>query len=193
VAESVEAVIGAYLIITLAATSLAKLRTWRSSSLALLRQTAVPAIAAVIVIIGVSAVEILLATLLMLGADPAVVGSVTGCLFVIFGIYRIIITLRTQSLTCVCAGDVRFDPATPRELTAIVVAVMAQASLAGTWVLLGSTYGSGIQPLGVAAWATPFIVLMIARLSSRIGRIGRAPARESIAGSWAAAAKPRRY
>lgn len=72
--ELFRALAAAYLIGTLNATALAKLANWRIASTGILRERVVPPRAALAVLITVSAVEFLLATLLMTGTESVATG-----------------------------------------------------------------------------------------------------------------------
>jgi hypothetical protein len=158
-----------YLIVTLAATSLAKLYKWRTASLALLRETIVPVRLAPIVIAGVALVELSLSTLIMLGAERVPVGLATASIFLLFGVYRIVVLARTKSLICTCAGVAEFNPATPPAVIATILTCLLQAGVAWTWMLLGSRYGTGDVELGeVAAWLAPFMALFIGSVIRKV-------------------------
>jgi hypothetical protein len=82
--EFFRALAAAYLIGTLSATALAKLKNWRATSVGLLREGVIPGRVAVAVTIAVAAAECLLATGFMLGTDPEVTGFAAPGLFVAF-------------------------------------------------------------------------------------------------------------
>jgi hypothetical protein len=152
---------GGYLVVTLVATSLAKLRNGRQASRAVRRERVVPAGMAPLVIGGVAAAELGLATLMALGTEPAVTGSAVMVLFLLFAGYRVLAAsrkARTDSYTCPCVGVPLTSEAAPRAVAAAVAACVIQAGLACGWGLAGR---GGAGPVGVplvVAWAVPFAV-----------------------------------
>lgn len=151
-----------YLVLTLTATSLAKLRRWRGSSLALIREQVIPIRAAPGVIIGVALAELALATLMMLRILPAAVGIAAAILFTLFGSYRFVAALRTRSLMCPCTGIAEYYPATPQAIAAAVFTCLFQIGLAITWAAAGNRAGTGaFQVARVVSWGVPFIVLLV--------------------------------
>ena len=88
--EILRTLIASYLIATLGATALAKLRNRRVSSVGMQRERVIPARAAPAVIVTVAFAELSLATLLMLGAAPVATGIATAALFVLFAGYRLL-------------------------------------------------------------------------------------------------------
>lgn len=152
---------GCYLVVTLVATSLAKLRSGRQASRGLRRERVVPARTAPLVIGGVAAAELALATLMALGAEPVITGSAVVVLFLLFAGYRVLAASRKTQLdsyTCPCAGVPLANEASPRAVVAAVAACVIQAGLACGWALAGQARGGLVDvPLAVA-WAVPFAV-----------------------------------
>jgi uncharacterized membrane protein len=103
-----------YLILTLSATSLAKLRRWRTTSIALIRESVVPAVLAPGVIIGVVLLELTLSTLLLLAVEPVVTGWAAISLLAVFGLYRLAVATRTKFPMCACAGKHEISRYHPR-------------------------------------------------------------------------------
>lgn len=158
IVEALRQLAACYLIVTLVATSLAKLRRWRASSIALAREAVFPASIAPHVIIGVALAEFALATLLMLRAAPVETGCATAVLFVLFGGYRLVAVTRSKSLGCPCAGVARIGRATPQGVAAAAAASVFQAGMACAWAFGGSA--DGLDLVGVIAWLAPFAVLL---------------------------------
>jgi hypothetical protein len=151
----------AYLIATLSATSLAKLRNWRVASVGILRERVIPYRAATAVIILVAFAEFLLATILMLRVEPEMTGFATAGLFLAFGGYRLVVAAKTKSLNCICAGTTRSDPASVAAVTGTVVACLLQAALACTLAMLsGHPSGNLLEILPIIAWAAPFCIFL---------------------------------
>jgi hypothetical protein len=177
--ELIRTLVASYLIATLSATSLAKLKNWRTVSVGVLREMVIPRRAASATIVTVAAVEFLLATLLMLGVQPAVTGFVAAALFLTFGGYRVAVAVRTKSLICTCAGITQSDPASPPAVAGVGFACHLQAGLACTLALLGGRPGGNLLALlTVAAWIAPFITLLTGnwRQSGRLEIDDRFPA-----------------
>jgi hypothetical protein len=147
---------GCYIIITLVATSLAKLRTWRSTSVALVREAVIPVAFTPTVVIGIAITELALATAIMVGLRPA--GYAAASLFIIFGGYRLAVLARTKSLICGCAGVTQIKPAIPAAIAAACVTFLVQACLGCLWALAPGSVGD-FKLAAVAAWGAPFIIL----------------------------------
>lgn len=149
--DFVRALIAAYLIATLAATGLAKLKNWRSSSVNVMREGVIAPSAAGTVVIVLAAVELLLATLLMLGVQSAVTGFAGTGLFLAFCGYQLLVAARTNSLRCSCAGTSRTDPASLPAVTGATFACLAQAALACTLAVAGGRPDGNLGLLAIAA------------------------------------------
>lgn len=135
------AVMAAYLIVTLVATALAKLKNWRATSVGVARESVFPARTVPIVIFAVSAAELLIATFLMLGSRPIAWGFAGMGLFLAFLGYQVLVAARTNSLMCACAGVVRTDPASRPAVTGTVVSCLIQAGLSCVLALTGPAHG----------------------------------------------------
>jgi hypothetical protein len=166
--EILRTLIASYLIATLGATALAKLRNRRVSSVGMQRERVIPARAAPAVIVTVAFAELSLATLLMLGAAPVATGIATAALFVLFAGYRLVVAARTKYLMCSCAGTIRADPASLPAVVGASLACLILAALACMLVVLGQPAGYPLNLLAIAAWiAPPAILVMGARRGSR--------------------------
>jgi hypothetical protein len=151
----------AYLILTLTATSLAKLRMWRAVSLSLTRQQVIPARLSVLVTLGTVFTELALSTLLALRVAPAVTGFLTAGVLVVFGVYRLASAARTRSLMCVCAGFERANPMTPQNVGSLVLSCLTQVALACLWALGPRQPGSAaLLAVSIAVWCLPFAALV---------------------------------
>lgn len=158
-----------YLIVTLGATALAKVKNWRIASVGIQRERVIPAGAASAVIIALAIAEFSLATLLMLGAAPVATGFATAALFVVFAGYRLMVAVKTKSLMCSCAGMLRADPASLPSVAGASLACLILAAFASVLVFLGPPAGYPVGLLAVAAWAVP---LAIFAAGTRRGRRG---------------------
>ena len=155
------ALAASYLIATLSATSLAKLKNWRIASVGILRERVVPRRAAPAIIITVAVTELVLATLLMLGAEPRATGFAAAGLFLAFCGYQMAVAVRTNSLICTCAGTARTDPASPPAVAGAGLACVIQAGLACMLAVAGGRPGGNILDLlAVTAWAAPLITFL---------------------------------
>jgi hypothetical protein len=182
-----------YLVFTLVATSLAKLRRWRGSSLAIIRERVIPVGLAPVVIIGVAVAELAISTLIVLGSGAFTVGCVTVAMFGVFGAYRLMAAVKTKSVECTCAGTTEYSPATPQSVAAMVATCLFQIGLAVFWTLSASHGITREATLaGVAAWILPFGVLLIggfarprlqARLQTRLKNRDRPKRDEAVPGS----------
>jgi hypothetical protein len=151
-----------YLILTLTATSLAKLRRWRSSSLSVMREQVIPLRAAVVVTIAVALLELTLSTLLVLEIHPLLTGCITVSLFFAFGCYRLAVAARTRSLMCACAGSPQYSPATFHAVMATVVSFLFMISVACCWTFVGSNGKLNTFSIaGIVAWVVPFAILFV--------------------------------
>jgi hypothetical protein len=168
--ELLRALTTSYVIVTLGSTSLAKLKNWRIVSVGMLRERTIPVGVVPAVIITAATVELLLATLLMLGIEPVATSTAAAGLFLSFGGYRLAVSVKTNSLMCVCAGAIRTDPASPPAVAGAILACLIQASLACTLVFLGGRHGGGLfDLLAISAWMIPFIAFVAGALR-RSGR-----------------------
>lgn len=147
---------GCYIIVTLVATSLAKLRTWRSTSVALAREAVIPAAFTPVVVTGIAITELALATALTIGLRP--VGYAVASLFIMFGGYRLAVLAKTKSLICGCAGVTQINPPTPAAIAAICTTSLIQACLGCLWALAPGSIGD-FRLAAMAAWGAPFIIL----------------------------------
>lgn len=160
-------VVGCYIIVTLVATSLAKLRTWRSTSVALVREAVIPAAFTPTVVIGIAITEFALATALVIGLRP--VGYAVASLFIVFGGYRLAVLAKTKSLICGCAGVTQINQATPAAITATCATSLIQACFGCLWALAPGSVGD-FRLAAMAAWSAPFIILARGYLVQRRGR-----------------------
>ncbi len=151
-----------YLIITLTATSLAKLRRWRSASIAVAREAVIPVSIAPFAVVGVALAELTLSTLMMLAVRPLLVGCAATILFVLFGGYRLIVTRRTGLVTCSCAGASQSSALTGGAIAAVLLTSASQAAIACWWMFGAKQHGlNSLQLVGIVAWLAPFAGLYV--------------------------------
>lgn len=151
-----------YLIVTLTATSLAKLRRWRATAIALIREAVIPVAVAPAVVITVALLELALSGLMVLGVEPFLTGLSAAIMFISFSGYRLVSMTRTKSLTCACAGTVVVQAATPQAVTAALITSVLQTAMACSWMFTRNSHSLGMFELArIVALAAPFAVLCI--------------------------------
>ncbi|GAA4074441.1 MauE/DoxX family redox-associated membrane protein [Nonomuraea soli] len=156
-----------YLIITLAATALAKLRSRRSLYPVFAQILRLPVRLAAGVLHLVITIELGLAVALTLDIDHVAIASGLGLLFTGFAIHNTIrssITQPTQDLGCLCAGTVSQGNTTTWSPAASVTANLFQLAVTGLWL---TTASSGGQTIRAATLAVPFIALAIGHYRPR--------------------------
>jgi hypothetical protein len=157
-----------YLIVTLAATSLAKLRNLRVVSHTLRTEQIIPFRLIPAVSIGVPLAELVLATLLAAGIYARPVGFATASIFLLFSAYRgLQITAYPESTGCACAGIVQEAPFTIPAAIGGVLSCLVQA-----WIAVSLALSSGKPPeedlLRLAAWLLPFAVMGVGLIRRRM-------------------------
>lgn len=158
--EILRTLIASYLIATLGATALAKLKNRRVASAGMLRERVVPAGAVPVILVMVAIAEFSLATLLTFGIQPVMTGFATAGLLMVFAGYRLAVAVRTKKLTCSCAGAIKTDPASPPAVAGAILACLMLAALACLLVFLGRPGGYPVNLLAVAAWTVPLASLV---------------------------------
>jgi hypothetical protein len=158
--EFVRTLAAAYLIVTLATAALAKLKSWRASAVSVLRESVIPPRAATAVVLAVAAVELSLATLFMLGAEPTGAGFAAMGLFLSFCGYQLLVAARTNSLMCSCAGVLRTDPASAPAVSGTVLACLIQAGLSYFLAITRADASGVFRLITFAAWVLPLIVIL---------------------------------
>lgn len=163
-----------YIILTLMATSLAKMINWRASAIAVIREDVVPARIASVTVIFVTILELSLATFLFLGIARVLVSGAAVILFVSFGAYRLAVAVRTRSLMCACAGYARYNPATPPALASIIFTSISQATIASILFLPAAGHDAkNATVVRFIAWSLPFAVLIIGACARRTFHLNR--------------------
>lgn len=167
--DILRALAATYLIATLSATSLAKLRNWRAASVGVLRESVVPRRAVTVTVWFVAVAEFMLAVAIAVRAEPLVTGIVAAGLFVTFGGYRIVVARRTSSLICSCSGTVRSDPASSAAVAGTLAACAAQAAVAGALAVAGGRPDGPLEFVTSGALIVP-VILLLAGLLRASGR-----------------------
>jgi hypothetical protein len=127
---------GCYLVVTLAATGLAKLRSWRTASTGVIGEKVIPRGMALLTVIAVSVTELSLAALFAIGRYPVVVGCITAFTFLCFGGYKVAVSIKTRNISCSCYGASKTYRATGPGVLAALAASLIQAALACTWAFM---------------------------------------------------------
>jgi hypothetical protein len=166
--ELLRTLVASYLIITLASTALAKARNRRVAVVGIKREMVVPSKAAGAVLVVLVIAEFALATLLMIGSEPAITGFATAALFILFAAYRLLVAAKTKSLTCSCAGTVRTDPASLPSVVGASTACIIMAALGCAIAFLGPP-AYPINFIAIAAWVAP-LASLAASLRHGLGR-----------------------
>jgi hypothetical protein len=154
--DLLRALISAYLVATLTATSLAKLGQRHMVTVIAQRGRVIPVKAASTIVVATAAAELALGTSMMVGFEPDATDVATAALFVVFAAYRLALAGKTKSLMCGCAGTARSDPAHPPIVIATTLACLFQAGLAAT--LVGWHATGMLEWLAPAAWVATFLV-----------------------------------
>ncbi|MFI7231125.1 MauE/DoxX family redox-associated membrane protein [Nonomuraea angiospora] len=160
-------VAGCYLVVTLTATGLAKLRSWRRASTSVTLEGIIPRRMALPIIIAVSTTELTLATLFVTGWYPVVVGYVTACVFLSFGAYKIVVAARTGNVPCSCSGTSRAYRATRPDILGAVAASLIQASLACAWAFMPESGEMLFRLPLLIAFTAPIAVFLVGRYLHR--------------------------
>ena len=153
-------IIAAYLVITLSATALAKIKNWRIASKGVMRENVFPSRAAPAVILVVSAAELLLAASFVLGFQFKLCCFAGMGLFLAFLGYQLLVVARTNSLMCACAGVSRTDPASLPAVTGTALSCLIQAALSFALALIGPPTGD-FRLLLIIAWIIPAAIFAL--------------------------------
>lgn len=155
------AIIAAYIVATLAATSLAKLKGWRLASANLTRESVIPRSVTTVTLIVVALTEFTLSILLASNIQPILIGAATATLFLIFCAYQLLVAARTNFLMCSCSGTLRTDPASPPAIAGTVSACLIQAAMSISLVIIADRPGPAYYLLTTTAWLIPVGIFFI--------------------------------
>lgn len=158
--EIVRALVASYIVATLVATALAKLKNWRFSSISVTRESVIPSCASSAVVIAVAITELFLATLFMLGYESAVVGFAGTGLFLAFCGYQLLVAMKTNSLMCSCAGTTRTDPASLPAVAGTTLSCLVQAALCCTLAITSGRSDAMFYLFTVTAWVVPVAIFL---------------------------------
>jgi hypothetical protein len=164
-------VVGCYLILTLAATGLAKARAWRTAALAVGRERVIPRSLALPVTVGLCTVEITLAVLLASRTIMKLVGLATAALFLAFACYKSAVVIKIGKDACSCTGTSTMFKATRPSVLASLVSSLVQAACGILWAFGPPGTGMWFSLVTVVALAVPLAALLAGSVgASRKGR-----------------------
>ena len=151
-----------YLIVTLAATGLAKLHRWRTASVVLVRDAVIPAAIVPGVIIAVALSELVFAVFLAADIELFFTEVAVAVLLTIFGVYRMVAAANSKVLACGCSGAIRSVRRTARTVSATALGASWQVATALVLVATGTQHGGQWSALArMSALLVPFIALLI--------------------------------
>lgn len=151
---------GCYLVLTLAATGIAKLRMLRGTSVGLMLEGVVPRRMAMGTVVAVASLELLLSVFLVSRQFPQLAGLATAALFLGFAVYRISVAVKTGWVSCSCSGRSVAYKATRPAITAAIMASLIQAALACVWAFLPSREEMVFRLIIVGAFAIPIAAFL---------------------------------
>ncbi len=157
----IQAVAVGYIVATLAATGLAKLKNFRVTSEGISRESIIPTWATRVVVIGTALLELVLALLFTLAVQPRLVGLAGTVLFLIFGGYQLLVAAKTNTLMCSCAGTKRTDPASLPAIVGTVLACLFQAALSFILALFAVRANMIYHALAMVAFVVPVTTFFI--------------------------------
>jgi hypothetical protein len=151
-----------YLIVTLAATGLAKLRGWRTASVVLVRDAIIPPAIVPGVIIAISLSEMALSVFLAAGVKLFLTEVAVAALLTTFGVYRMVAAANSKALACGCSGAIRSVRRTAQTVSATALGSAWQVAMALVLVATGTQHGGQWSALArISALLVPFIALLI--------------------------------
>lgn len=160
-------VLGIYLVTTLASTSLAKLKSRRTTVVGVLAERVIPPPLVPFTIAAVASAELCLAVAITIGHDVLVTGLATASALVVFGIYRLAVAAKNRKAMCTCAGYLHVQTVSPLSVTVIAMGSALQAGIAVVWGYLGTGQPWGSWMFVASGWAPPLLALARGRLRAR--------------------------
>lgn len=152
--------LGVFLIVTLASTSMAKLRRLRVTTWGIATEINAPVAVARLLVLFAVVAELGLATLITFHVATYVTGCLTAAMFGSFAIYRAVAVKRTGQGGCTCAGAAP----TARDMNSTATAgfvssnvVLALLSLAWAFTQIGS---SALTDWELIGWTIPVAALL---------------------------------
>ncbi len=159
--EIIRTLISAYLIATLSATAIAKLKNRRPVTVSIQRESVIPVRSAAAFTLILVIVEFSLATLLTFDIAPTATDSAAAAIFILFAGYRVTVAVKTKSMTCSCSGIIQTDPASFPSVGGASFACLILAALACTLMLVGKPAGYPANLILVMAWISPSVSLVV--------------------------------
>lgn len=158
-----------YLILTFAATALAKAKTFQSTYFAIANERIVPVGLAPTVLRIVIAAELGLSLLIVFRIAPQVVGIVIAAVFAIFAAYKLVSAKKTGIASCSCAGPQTVYKATTAGIIASIAASLVQACIGLLYSTLSSNANAASIAISVAAFAAPVTIFTVSQIRTRRG------------------------
>lgn len=158
------ALAGAYLVVTLSSTGLAKLRHRRAGAVSLIAERVIPGGVAYVAIIAISITELTVATSVAVVIRPLIVGFIAAGMFLAFGIYRILSSVRTGRVSCSCAGVARSHAISATEILGVIVASTIQVAAACAWAFLATPGSELLRGLLVIVGAIPIAFYLMGEI-----------------------------
>lgn len=128
-------VAGVYLVATFTATGLAKLRRRKGVEAGILAEGIISRTVAPAVVVGLSLIELTIASLVATGVKPFAVGIMTASIFSVFCFYRLISAIKTGRISCSCAGSPRSSKASILGASGVITSSLIQAGVGVLWAL----------------------------------------------------------
>jgi methylamine utilization protein MauE len=151
-----------YLIVTLAATGLAKLRRWRTASVVLVRDAVIPPAIVPGVVIAISLSEMVLSVFLTAGVELFLTEVAVAALLTTFGVYRMVAAANSKALACGCSGAIRSVRRTAQTVSATALGSAWQVAIALVLFATGTQHGGQWSALArISALLVPFMALII--------------------------------
>lgn len=152
-----------YLVLTLAATSLAKARTWQSTKATMLSERTIPYRYVTLVLGALIVVELGGAIWIASRVAPTTIGLLAAALFVAFGVYKVVTGLRRGIVGCSCAGPTTSYIATIPGIIATALASLVQATLAVIYAVVPPTDVTALAVMPLLALTVTFAVFVAFR------------------------------
>lgn len=163
----ISALAGAYIVATFTSTGLAKLRRRKVATIGLISEGVIPGGLAYITVLCISAIELTIAILVITAISAFMVGLLTACLFLTFGIYRILSTVITGRVACSCAGVAHGSKVNASTISGAVFASLIQAAIAFAWAFSPASSGEQIELFLAFVATIPFAVFCIGLIPTR--------------------------
>lgn len=156
-----------YLILTFAATALAKAKTFQSTYFAIANERIVSVGLAPTVLRIVIVAELGLSLLIVFRIAPQAVGIVVATVFTIFAAYKLVSARKTGIASCSCAGPQTVYKATTAGIIASTAASVVQACIGLLYATLPSNANAASIAISIAAFVAPVIAFTASQIRTR--------------------------